>query len=106
MNWLLIAVALAAPAVAPAQSYLDVRPPAAPGHVYPELKCSNRGVLHGVGETACIRTNCCPVTGCETFTARCGLSTNVTVWRRVREGCDPALTRREAPPSSAPAARG
>lgn len=79
-------------ASAAGQDYLQSRPKAKEGFAYPTLYCVNRGVRVEVGELSCIRTNCCPTKGCDVFTARCGLSTNVTTWRRVREGCDPALS--------------
>lgn len=59
------------------------RPPPAPGFSYPECVCTNRGERVPLGGTACLR-----VDGRE-FTARCAESVNVTIWRKVRDGCEP-----------------
>ena len=109
MGPLLAALALALTlqaAPAAAGDWLRERPAAKPGHAYPSLYCVNRGARVELGETTCLRTNCCPVTGCETFTARCELSANSPMFRKLRDGCPDGITRAPAPPSSAPAAPG
>jgi hypothetical protein len=92
---------------APADDWRAQRPEPKAGHSYPALYCMNRKERVELGETACVRTNCCPITGCEVFVARCELSTNNPTFRKVQDGC-PAegVTRREAPPASFPRAPG
>jgi hypothetical protein len=103
---LLLALVLPA-APAGAQDWLTERPEPKAGHAYPTPYCMNRRERVELGQTTCVRTNCCPITGCETFVARCEMSTNNTTFRKVQDGC-PAegLTERAAPPASFPPARG
>lgn len=106
LSMLAVGFALLAAGVT-AQDYLGTRPAPKDGFSYPALYCTNRGERVEVGEFACIRTNCCPSRGCDVFTARCGLSTNVTTWRRVRDGCAPAISLDfPAPPAMSRPARG
>lgn len=104
----LLLLAILWPGAAPGQDWLRDRPAPKAGHAYPDTYCTNRGVRVELGETSCIRTNCCPHRGCDVFTARCGMSTNVPVWRRESEGCGPEISRASdpAPPASAPPAPG
>jgi hypothetical protein len=111
MRALFAAVLAVAALPAAADDYLRSRPAPAPGHSYPAPYCVNRGVRVEVGETTCIVRNCCPDKGCEVFTAQCAMSTNVTTFRKVQEGCQPEQISR-APlseptrPPSAPPGRG
>jgi len=88
-------VLLAAPAGA--GDWLRERPAAKPGHAYPVLHCINRGARVELGETTCLRTNCCPVKGCETFVARCELSANSPMFRKLADGCPDSLSLAPAP---------
>jgi hypothetical protein len=98
-------VAFAVPAGA--QDWLRERPEPKAGHAYPAPYCMNRRERVELGQTTCVRTNCCPIKGCETFVARCEMSTNNTTFRKVEDGC-PAegLTLRAAPPASSRPAPG
>lgn len=104
---LALLAALAAPASVAAQDWLRDRPEPKAGHAYPTPYCMNRRERVELGQTTCVRTNCCPITGCEIFVARCEMSTNNTTFRKVRDGC-PAdgLTWGASPPASAPPAPG
>ncbi len=105
MGPLLAALALIA-APAGAADWLRDRPAAKPGHAYPDLYCMNRGERVELGGTACLRTNCCPLRGCETYVARCDLSANSPMFRKVEDGCPDGLSLAPAPPATPRPGRG
>jgi hypothetical protein len=70
-------------------------PEAKEGFDYPENYCTNRGARIEVGELACLKVNG------KAFVARCGMSLNNPMWRRVRDGCPAQL---ENASTTAPAA--
>ncbi len=75
--------ALIALLAAPAAAQGWTPPPAKKGFAYPDCYCTNRGERVEKGDLACLR-----VDGRE-FTARCGMSQNNPVWRKVEDGCAP-----------------
>lgn len=108
MRWSVALLLALAALPAAADDYLRSRPAPAPGHSYPAPYCTNRGMRVELGETTCIVRNCCPDKDCEVFTAQCAMSTNVTTFRKLRDGCQPErisrapLSETEQPPSAPP----
>ncbi|TYO90157.1 hypothetical protein [Oceanicella actignis] len=100
---LMIAAGGAAPA--PAQAPRWVPPPPAPGHEYPPCYCTNRGRKAPLGATACLTV------GGKSFLARCEMSLNNPIWRKVSDLCPTSAlagpfsaAARAAPPANPPPA--
>jgi hypothetical protein len=83
-----------------AQTY---EPPAAKeGFSYPDVYCTNRGNRVEVGSLSCLKV------GGKAFVARCGMSLNNPMWRKVSDGCPAQLENASttAPASAAKPADG
>jgi len=63
-----------------------VRPPAKPGHSYPECYCTgSKGERVEVGDLACLTI------GSRQMTSRCEKVRNLVIWRHQSEGCTPGV---------------
>ena len=71
------------PAAAPARPDNLYRPPKPKdGYSYPDCFCTDStGQRVEMGQTACLSI------GAQSFTARCAMSVNNPIWRRVGDGC-------------------
>jgi hypothetical protein len=65
---------------------LAFEPPVAKeGFSYPESYCTNRGSRIELGQISCLHVNG------KAFVARCGMSLNNPMWRKVQDGCPAQL---------------
>ncbi len=73
--------ALLIPAELFGQTPAWVRPPAKKGYDYPDCYCTNRGQRIEMGGLVCLE-----VDG-RSYLARCEMSLNNPMWRKVQDGC-------------------
>ena len=67
----------------PAKAQTFEPPPAQGGHTYADSYCSNQGHRVELGDLSCLRVDE------RVFLARCSMSLNSPVWRRVQDSCPP-----------------